>query len=75
MNPHYRSFDKIKKDGLKINLGRFSKIVYDLGFKIIPQRKLTEIFKKVCKGDTLMGLPLFVDAMEETFVGLRDFRK
>ena len=75
MNPHYRSFDQISSEDRKITVGKFSKIVYNLGFNTIPQRKLIEIFKKVCKGRHLMNLNEFVPGLESSFIALRDVRE
>lgn len=70
MNPHYFTFEELSRDDRKLNVGKFCKILSDLGIKL-PKLKITEVFKKCVIGKHLMNLPEFYEAMERIFIEFR----
>lgn len=49
MNPLYSTFEDLEKEKKKLNIGKFRKMLTDLGVEL-PNARVTEVFKKITKG-------------------------
>ena len=72
MNSMQYTFEQINQEVSLLNLGKFSRIIYDLGLKIIGKGAITLVFNKFVETKRLMVFKEFVPAMEMIFVELRN---